>query len=261
MNNQVAATANLLDSWRLALGTLTALRVSPPRHVSRNTAKNAMLLAPVAALPLGLAVTGIGLIGQALGLAAVVTAFLAVGGLALLSRCFHLDGLSDTADGLTASYDRARSLEVMKGGTAGPAGVVALVVVIGLQTGALTALLTTPSGAVLAGLCVIASRAALVLCCLRAIPSARPGGLGDVYAGSVPWSGAALVWLLGTVTLATGCGWDHVQWWRGVVAVVVALVVVAMLLRRVHQRLGGVTGDVFGAGVELALTTLVVALT
>jgi adenosylcobinamide-GDP ribazoletransferase len=220
-----------------------------------------MLITPVAVLPLGAAVAAIGFTGQALALPALVTALIAVGALALGSRCFHLDGLSDTVDGLTASYDRAHSLEVMKGGTAGPAGAVALMVVIGLQTAALAALVATPGGAILAGLSVIVSRAALVVCCIRGIPSARPEGLGGSYAGTVPWSGATLVWLLAAATLAAASGSAHLPWWRGTLAVAVALVVVALLLRRTHRRLGGVTGDVFGAAVELTLTALLVALT
>ena len=56
----------------------------------------------------------------------LVTGVLAVAVLALGSRALHLDGLSDTVDGLTASYDRERSLAVMRTGTSGPAGTAAL---------------------------------------------------------------------------------------------------------------------------------------
>ena len=47
----------LLDAWRLALGTLTAIPVAPPALVDRRRAGMAMVLAPLAVLPLAVAVT------------------------------------------------------------------------------------------------------------------------------------------------------------------------------------------------------------
>ncbi|WP_209305889.1 adenosylcobinamide-GDP ribazoletransferase, partial [Mycobacterium sp. PS03-16] len=149
---------SISDGWRLAAGTLTVLPVGAPRRVDRATARTAMLLAPLAALPLGAVTAGIVLAGNTVGLAPLITGLLAVGALALGSRCLHLDGLSDTVDGLTASYDRDRSLHVMKSGTIGPAGAVALIVVLGLQAAALAALADRPGGALLAGSAVVASR-------------------------------------------------------------------------------------------------------
>jgi adenosylcobinamide-GDP ribazoletransferase len=219
-----------------------------------------MLLAPVAVLPLGLAVTAIGLAGDAVRLPPLVTGLLAVGLLALGSRAFHLDGVSDTFDGLTASYDRGRSLDVMKTGAAGPAGVVALVVLLGLQSACLATLLITPAGAVLAGITVVVSRCALSVCCARGIPSARPGGLGHLYAGSVPRRAAAVPWLLAILLLTVSASGVGLPIWRGPLAGLVALLVIGVLLRHVRRRLGGVTGDVFGGAVELSLTALLVVL-
>lgn len=251
----------LLEGWRLAVGTLTVFPVRPPRRVDRDTARTAVLVAPAAAALLGVTVGVVGYVGRAVGLPTLVSGLLAVGVLALGTRCMHLDGLSDTVDGLAASYDRARTLEVMKSGTAGPAGVVALVIVIGVQAAALSALMVTPVGAVLAGLAVIVSRATLAVCCARGVPSARPGGLGGVYAGSIPRTFAAGVWLLAGLALAAVCEWAGLPLWRGVLAAALALTVVTVLLRRAVTRIGGVTGDVFGAAVESALASLLVALT
>lgn len=248
-----------LDSWRLAVGTLTAIPVRPPSTVDRRRAAVAMVLAPLAVLPLGLAVAGVVLAGHWLGLPALVTALLAVGALILGNRAFHLDGLSDTVDGLAASYDRERSLQVMKSGTSGPAGVVAVVLVLGLQTAAL-ATLVSPSGAVLAGVAVCASRAALVLCCARGVPAARADGLGETYTQSVPRLAAALVWIAVAVVLALVGAWAGLPWWRGVLAAGMAIAVVVAILTRTVRRFGGVTGDVFGASIELSLAALLVSL-
>jgi adenosylcobinamide-GDP ribazoletransferase len=253
----------LLDAWRLAIGTLTAVPVRQPATVDRRRAGVAMLVAPVAALPLALAVTVVALAGNAMDLPPLVVALLGLVAAALGNRAFHLDGLSDTVDGLAASYDRERSLAVMKSGTSGPAGVVAVVLILGLQAAALAAVLSLPhpaGAAVLAGAAWCVSRAAPAVCCVHGVPSARPGGLGDTFSGTIPWPAAALLWLLGAAVLGTAGTWAGLAWWRGALAAALALAATAAAVRHAVGRLGGVTGDVFGATTELALAALLVGL-
>ncbi len=177
------------DGWRLAVGTLTTIPVRPPSVVDRAVAGRAMLLAPLAALPLALipllAHTAI----RWLGMPPLLAAALTVAALALANRGLHVDGLADTADGLAASYDRDRALEVMRRGDVGPAGVTTVVLVLLIQVIALADLLQLPSWdrPLLAALAVAASRHTLAWVCGRAFPAARPEGLGAAVAGSVPW--------------------------------------------------------------------------
>ncbi len=222
------------DAWRLATGTLTALPVRSPAQVDRRTARGAMLLAPVAVVPLGALVAAVLWFGGLASLPPMAVAFVAVGALAAGSRALHWDGLSDVADGLTASYDRERSLAVMKTGTSGPAGVTTTVVVAGVQAAALSAYVGTGALALLAGALVCLSRCALWIVCCTRVPAARADGLGVTYTRTVPLPVAALGGLL-----LSGTG---------------GLVVLA-LVRRTTTRFGGVTGDVFGAAIELALAT------
>jgi adenosylcobinamide-GDP ribazoletransferase len=253
----------LLDAWRLALGTLTAIPVAPPALVDRRRAGMAMVLAPLAVLPLAVAVTLVALAGHGLDLPIPVAALLALGATILGNRAFHLDGLSDTVDGMAASYDRERSLAVMKSGTSGPAGVVVVVLVLGLQATGLVAVLASTHpvrAAVLAGCALCVSRAALATCCARGVPSARPGGLGDTYTGTVARPVVVLMWLTCAAILSLAGAWSGLAWWRGALASAMALAVVAVVVARAVRRLGGVTGDVFGAAIELALAALLVAL-
>jgi adenosylcobinamide-GDP ribazoletransferase len=219
-----------------------------------------MLIAPLAVLPLGVGVGLVLLAGRAAHLPPLVTGLLAVALLVLGTRAFHVDGLSDTVDGLTASYDRERSLAAMHTGTSGPAGGAAVLLVLGLQAASIARLVELPRGAVLVGALVCVSRCALALTCLRGVPAARADGLGAAFTGSVPRLAAAASLLLSLVAGGLVTGWAGLAWWRGVLAVVLALAVTAVLVRRAVHRLGGVTGDVFGAAVELSLATLLVAL-
>jgi adenosylcobinamide-GDP ribazoletransferase len=226
------------DGWRLAVGTLTAVPVRSPAQVSTPTARAAMLLAPLAVLPLGLVVVAVVGVGGLLPLPPLAVAAVAVGLLAAGSRALHWDGLSDVADGLTASYDAERSLAVMKTGTSGPAGSVAVVVVLVVQVTALAAYVGSWRGALLAGLLVCLSRCALWIVCCTRVPPARADGLGVSFSRSVPVPVAAA----GVLLLS-----------------VVGGAVVLLLVRRTIARFGGVTGDVMGAAIELALATTLLA--
>ncbi len=249
----------LPDPARLALGTLTVVPVPPPTTVDRRVAGRAMLLAPLAAVVPALGAAAVLLAGGALELAPLVTGVLAVAALALLTRGLHLDGLADTADGLAAAYDRAQALDVMRRGDVGPAGALTLVVVVVAQAASL-ARLTGWRGALVAGVAVVASRAVLAACCSTPVPSARPTGLGATVAGSVPVAaaaavGAAAAALVVVADIATGG-----PAWRPLVAAAVAVAAAGWLLLRCVRRLGGITGDVLGGCVELALTGLLVVL-
>lgn len=253
----------LLDAWRLALGTLTVVPVSPPQVVDRRHAGAAMVIAPLAALPLGIAVTAVAALGHWLDLPLLVVALLAIGAAVLGNRAFHLDGLSDVADGFAASYDRERSLAVMKSGQSGPAGVVATILVIGLQVAGLASVLGLAHwwrGAILAGLALCVSRSALVVCCARGVVPARADGLGRTCTQTIPRPVGVVVWLVAAAALAVVGWWAGLAWWRGVVAAGLALVVAVIVVVRAIRRFGGVTGDVFGATIELGFATLLVAL-
>ena len=226
----------MADAWRLAVGTLTVFAVRPPGQVDRATARRALLLAPLAVLPLGILAVVTLELGRILELPALAAGLLAVGVVAAGSRALHWDGLSDTFDGLTASYDAERSLAVMRSGTSGPAGVLATVVVAGVQAVAF-ARLTDDLLLVLAAVCL--SRCALWIVCATGVPAARPDGLGAAFARTIPAPVAAL----GVLLLAVTGG-----------------LVVLLLVHHACRRLGGVTGDVMGAAVELALATLLLTL-
>jgi adenosylcobinamide-GDP ribazoletransferase len=244
------------DGLRLAVGTITALRVRPPTRVDRSVARVAMLSAPVAVLPLGAAAALVGGLHSWPGLPPLVTAALAIGVVALGTRALHLDGLADTADGLGSGYDRNRALDIMRRGNTGPMGVAAIVLVLLVQVAGAAALLARPWGAVALGALVCLSRAALYLACAVGVPSARPDGLGATVAGTVSRTAAVLGVLLAAGLAALALIPTGAPWWLGAVAVVVGGAAVAALVARCVRRFGGVTGDVLGAAIEVNLMVL-----
>jgi adenosylcobinamide-GDP ribazoletransferase len=243
---------------RLAAGTLTVIPSGAIPEIDRPIAARAMILAPVAVLPLAAGSAVVAWLAQGLNLPPLLVGLLVVGTLALGTRAMHLDGLADTVDGLGSGWDPARALQIMRQGDVGPMGVVALVIVLGLQAASIGWLADDLRGALLVGLVVCCSRAALTLVCRRGVPAARGEGLGAAVAGSVPWPATALVWLL----VAAILGLVQLRWgaWpvSGVLAALAAAVVVQLLVRRCVRRFGGVTGDVMGAAIEISLTIMLV---
>lgn len=247
-------------SVRLAGGFLSVLPVRPVLDPQPRTVSRAMVVAPLVVVPLAVVAGLVRWAATAAGLPGLVGGLLVVGTLALGTRALHLDGLADTVDGLGASWDRTRALEVMRRGDVGPMGVVALVVVLGLQAAGVAGLPPGAYGALSVVLLVCASRGVLALACRRGVPAARPDGLGRVVAGSVGPVGlgvAVLVLLVLGVAAGVAAGRP---WWQGLLAAVLAVVVVLGLVGHAVRRLGGVSGDVLGAVVEAAFATFVVVL-
>ena len=243
----------MLDGLRLAVGTLTAIPVPPPRRVDRRVAGRAMTLAPLVVLPFALSLLVLHGLGAPAGAPAPVLAVLALVVLVLGTRAMHLDGLADTADGLSASYDRERALEVMRRGDIGPSGVAAVTLVLLLDAATLASLLPSLRGSVLAVVALVSSRQLLAWACARPVPPARADGLGATVAGSVTPAGWALSTAM-TAVLAAGVGLAaDLAWWAGPVVLAAAVTGGALVLRRAVVRLGGITGDVLGAVVEVAL--------
>lgn len=262
----------LPDGLRLALTTLTVAPVRGPREISRRTAGAAMSLAPLVGLGLGVVVAAALVSVRELSPydePQLLAAALAVATLAVLTRGLHLDGLADTVDGL-ASYrpaDQARA--VMRSPEVGPLGVVALVVVLLVQVTALYTATTTGRGTASLLLALVAARIAVAAACTPSTPAADRTGLGATVAGTVPrlvpvaWAG-----LLVTAGMAyeafdegtASLGARGVDMVRPLVAVLLALLVARLLRWHCVRRLGGMTGDVLGALVEVTTTVVLVVM-
>jgi adenosylcobinamide-GDP ribazoletransferase len=250
----------MLDALRLSVGTLTIVPSGPIPEIERRTAARAMIIAPLAVLPLAVSAALLGWLAHMVGLPPLAVGLLVVGGLAFGNRALHLDGLADTIDGFGSGWTAERSLMVMRRGDVGPMGVVALIVVLGLQAVSIGALIHDAAGTLLVAVAICCSRAALCLTCVRGVPAARGEGLGVAVADSVPRTAAAASWLLVLLIMAGVSTLSGHGPGTGAVAATAAALAVGVLVYRALRRLGGVTGDVMGAAVEIALTIMIVVM-
>lgn len=174
-------------------------------------------------------------------------ALAALVGWVAITGALHLDGLGDIADAAGAAHgDRARLSAVLADPHIGSFGVSA----IGLQLVAKLVLLYLAIGR-------------LPLAVLLAVPiAARIGplvwslwlpplheGMGTRFGQGANWT-VCLVWLTLLGLVAIWCG-------PGLLASVVAIGVWGLWLR---QRIGGISGDGHGAGIEIVETLTLAAL-
>ncbi|WP_294358028.1 adenosylcobinamide-GDP ribazoletransferase [uncultured Sphingomonas sp.] len=227
----------------VALSFLTRLPV--PRLASRDgDFAAAMRIYPLVGLIVGAIVAAAawlgGLIDPWMGALAALLAWTWVTG------ALHLDGLGDLADGLGAAHgDRARLLSVMADPHVGSFGVIAIVLQLVAKLVALH--LIVPAGWPTLLFIPAAARIG-PLWWARAVPLLKNSGLGAAITGAV--RSRDLI------------GWGLLLLGAAVVApVLLATPVVLVLLGLTFaRRVGGMSGDVHGAGIELTETALLLML-
>ncbi|MEX1209437.1 MAG: adenosylcobinamide-GDP ribazoletransferase [Candidatus Nanopelagicales bacterium] len=253
-----------MSAARLCLGLFTIIPAGAVPRVDRDTARAAMLLAPIAGVILGvLAATVLAVISHLIptSLGALLAAALAIGSLTYLTRALHLDGLADTTDALGSGRRGQEALDIARRADVGPFAVVTVVLLIVIDIAALAAATAAGIGPIALVIAVVTGRLAATVGCTRGIPAASPTGLGALVAGTIPRV-ASVAWVIVIVIGAFGVG----MWlgatgaWAMPLAVVVGLALALAVVARCVRRLGGITGDVLGASVEVATTAALVAL-
>jgi adenosylcobinamide-GDP ribazoletransferase len=141
-------------------------------------------------------------------------------------------------------------------------GVVAIVLVLLMQLGGISTSLVHGLSTIAVLTAVVTGRLAVTWSCVRGVPAARSDGLGATVAGTVSRLTAAIVTVIAVgLLVAIGQLHDHGGWNEvvRVVASAAAGLCAAWALRLIaFRRIGGITGDVIGAAVEIATAIAVV---
>ncbi|EKV02936.1 cobalamin-5'-phosphate synthase [Leptolyngbya sp. PCC 7375] len=174
-----------------------------------------------------------------------------------LTGGLHLDGAMDTADGL-AVQDNQRRLDVMADSHSGAFGVMVAIAILLLKTVALAAITQGRWFALMASAAwgrwgqqwAIATYSYL-----------KPRGKGAFHKQALPSCWYALPWAIGLVLL-TGLGVvvGGISWRYGVVAIAAGLSSAGLVAAWLNRRLGGHTGDTYGAVVEWVEVVVLVSL-
>lgn len=209
---------------------------------------------PIIGLLLGLLLCLIPLIFGA-SLPAIALAALVVVGQVLLTGGLHLDGLMDSCDGLFGGGSRESKLDIMRDSRVGSFGVLAAICVLLLKV-TLFSSLATPQ-IMLALLIVLPTARAVMILAVAIFPNARPSGLGISFRQTITLP--RLLFVL-VISLFIALIFGHIA---GLIAWVISCFVAFLLGLWVTRSLGGLTGDIYGAIVEVcevvALLLLILA--
>jgi adenosylcobinamide-GDP ribazoletransferase len=179
-------------------------------------------------------------------------AVLIVAGWALATGAIHLDGLADSADALGGG-DREHRLAIMRDSQIGSFGALALVLVVALKIALVAAVLARGHHLWLIAIPVVARFASSALSAV--LPYARQQGTGAALVSG--GHRAERLAVAGATALVVALACARL---RGLLAVVAVALVALAMGRLAQRRIGGVTGDVLGATIELGECAALVAL-
>ena len=180
----------------------------------------------------------------------LVTAVLIVAIDALLTGAMHFDGLADTADGFGGGRTRADVLRIMRDHSIGSYGAIALVLVIALKVAAIATLAASRYAVPGLLLAPVLGRWSTVLLSSTEPYARPPEDDGPNSVGSPTRFVGRRELMIATLTAVTLAA-VVARWYGGVALLLVGVASIGWGWR-CRRRIGGVTGDTLGAGLEIS---------
>jgi adenosylcobinamide-GDP ribazoletransferase len=234
-----------LPFW-LALQFLTILPVPRQAEATPSSLGKSLVFFPLVGLIIGGLLAGLHY-GLSFILPSLLVSALVLGAWVLVTGAHHLDGWVDSCDGFAAGKAREERLRIMAAPDVGALGVAGAVVLLIIKFAALATVTALP--ALLVAPVLGRWMASWVI---TLFPYARPQGMGLAYK-----QGARPVYLLLATIIAAAVAAGLGRWW-GVVLLLAALATATLYGMVVRRLLGGLTGDSYGATVELTETVVLV---
>lgn len=230
---------------------LAFLTILPVPDVLKSRKENGMFAGyPAAGLVIG-ALLAAAVAGAAGLFPPAVSAAVLVGVSLLVTGAIHLDGLADCADAFYSRRDREAVLRILKDPRIGTMGGAAIGLSLLVRA---VSFMSLPTGVLVLALPVASmfSRGA-VLAALRLLPYVRvESGIISASPRTAPTAGNGLVVLAAASSLVAAVLLP--------VPVGAALIALALFWRLSWSRIGGCTGDVLGATIEIAEIVFFLAL-
>ncbi len=228
-----------MNSLLLALQFLTIIPVNHSNIASDRQLGNSILFYPVIGLLIGsiLAFSSLMIANIPLQIQSSIILILWV----VLTGGLHLDGLADCADAWVGGLgSKQRSLEIMKDPAAGPIAVVVLVLLLLLKWSVIIYILEQQALVVLVLTPVMGRLAILIL--MLSTSYVRTAGLGEKLVANLPISATKAISLFSILISI---------YYLGIIPISFMLIMLIIISYQAKKRLGGLTGDVYGAAVEL----------
>jgi adenosylcobinamide-GDP ribazoletransferase len=239
---------------RRFFSALAFLTVLPVPDILKSRSEDGMFAGyPAAGLVIG-ALLAAAAAGAAWLFPPAVSSVVLVGVSLLLTGAIHLDGLADCADAFYGRRDREKVLSILKDPRIGTLGGAAVCLSLLLRT---VSFLSLPTGVLVLALPIASmfSRSA-VLAAMRMLPYVRSES-GIISAST---AGGATARTRGTGLLLLAAASSLIAAVLLPVPVGAALIALALFWRLSWSRIGGCTGDVLGATIEIAEIVFFLAL-
>jgi adenosylcobinamide-GDP ribazoletransferase len=203
------------------------------------------IFAPIIGLLIGLLMAGVYLVLAPMGKRDLAI-FMAMAAEIAITGGLHLDGLADSFDGLFSYRDKARVLAIMKDSRLGTSGAIALFLVLMLKYLLLVSMTDTQLVPCLVAMPVLSRMTIAWSAGLSPYAGTEKEGRA---AGLIRHAGAVEIIIATTLAFITS-----IVFLRMAVVLLTMIIVAFTLLVNLYVkfRIGGITGDVIGAVIELS---------
>ncbi len=165
--------------------------------------------------------------------------------LVVITGALHLDGFMDSMDGLFSGQNKNRILEIMRDSRVGSFATVALVLLLLLKLFFLNEIQSDIRWPVLILMPALSRWTVIYSAWLYPYARREGGGLGKVFAKSVSKRGfigaTILIIILSGLLLRL----------KGIITLLIVFGVLFWLTRWINKKIGGMTGDTYGAIIEV----------
>lgn len=232
----------MIDGLILSFQLFSRIPISKPVAYNLENRRKALFFLPLVGLVIGF-LTGLVLLllGKKSSLVGAGFAFLAY---CIFSGSIHLDGLADSCDGFLSNRNPDRIIDIMSDAMTGSFGALALIAYAIIKF----SLYASLTGNVLVKLALVSaiSRSSSIYIISRG-PTAKPGGFGDEMREAL--LGYRPLVLIEILVLALVFA---IFLQARVILFFLAMVGLSELVNyRATKRIGGLTGDIYGANAEL----------
>lgn len=163
-----------------------------------------------------------------------------------LTGALHLDGLADSADATFAPVPRERRLDILRDIHHGTFAMCAVGLVLFLKFASLATVAADAAAALVMPAAVVGRISALYG--MRLFPAARVDGMGAAARAGASMRAVGLGTVLALAAALVALGW------AGIAVVACGFAAALGSAAFCHRQLGGLTGDTYGAIIELAET-------
>jgi len=227
-----------------ALQFLTIIRISRNLDITEEKLGNSMACFPLVGLLIGLILVGVRTVLDTV-LPSSLVDILVIVTLVVVAGYFHLDGFADTVDGLAGGTDREKTLDIMRDSRIGSFAVTGLILLLILKV---FALMEVPEE--------IKNRTLLIMPVLGRWATVQLAAFFD-YARSGPGTALAFTQFAGKKeaiisTLMTAAIVTGLFLLQGLFIFLFVGMFTFLFGLFFKRRVGGVTGDIMGAGCELS---------